>query len=83
MDECQQYDTGLNMDVVMNAFNVGAISANTRMVMTEMPKWTVIEKVVARTMGLTAYRDGKYCPEGHQGWKYIANDKCVTCGENK
>lgn len=56
------------------------ISPNTRLVMDGTPSDHILDKTAATAMDLTAYRDGKYCPEGHQGWKYIANGKCVTCG---
>ncbi len=59
------------------------ISPNTRAVMGGTPADHILDKHAAIAMGLTAYRDGKYCPEGHQGWKYVANGKCVTCGEGK
>lgn len=56
------------------------ISPNTRAVMGGTPANYLVDKITASAMDLTAYRDGKYCPEGHQNWKYISNSKCVTCG---
>lgn len=57
------------------------ISPNTRAVMDGTPSSYLVDKVTAKSMGLTAYRDGEYCRKGHQDWKYLTNGKCVTCGE--
>jgi hypothetical protein len=51
----------------------------TRAVMAAMGPDYLVDRNQAKAMGLTAYRDGKYCPEGHTGWKFLANDSCVTC----
>lgn len=55
------------------------ISDSTRAVMDNVAPGFILEKSTAVTTGLTAYRDGKFCPEGHTGWKYISGG-CVTCG---
>lgn len=57
------------------------IDDNTRAVIDAMGPDYLVDRVTAQLMQLTAYRDGLYCPHGHTGWTYTANNKCVTCGE--
>jgi hypothetical protein len=55
------------------------LDGGTRAVMAAMGPDYLVDRNQAKAMGLTAYRDGKYCPDGHTGWKFLANDTCVTC----
>jgi hypothetical protein len=55
------------------------LDRGTRAVMAAMGPDYQVDRKQAKAMGLTAYRDGKYCPDGHTGWKFLANDACVTC----
>lgn len=50
----------------------------TRMLMENAPD-TVMDRDLAKTMGLTAYRSGQFCKYGHAGWRYISTRGCITC----
>lgn len=58
---------------------VNHISDNTRAVIDAMGADFIVDRETAQHMQLTAYRDGKFCIEGHTGWKYLSGG-CVTCG---
>lgn len=40
---------------------------------------TVLDRPTARAMGLTIYRTGEECTNGHTGWRYVSTGGCITC----
>lgn len=39
----------------------------------------IIDRETARTNGFNAYRTGKPCRRGHNGWRYVSSGNCVEC----
>lgn len=39
----------------------------------------MMTRTEARAAGLRRYSDGKRCPEGHVGERYVSNGGCVEC----
>jgi len=39
----------------------------------------VLTKQQAKAMGLSIYRTGKKCRQGHSGYRYVSNSGCIDC----
>ncbi len=81
----RRVDNGRCDQCVANALGVDKrtlkMDEATRGVLINAPD-SVIDCATAITMGLTAFRTGLKCVNGHAGWRYVKGGACIDCNKS-